>query len=157
MGIACCTCATEWSSTPSLIDMRKIWRGIVNTVFWSYERGSWPYDILVAAIVIFLLATPKRWFQDGPRPSLPASSQVQLISESPRGDEATYRVDARLLAPEKRATKTSPELERGTHDILGRTVPALNGQIFQVERIDFVRSSDGTVLDYDVTVRLTQS
>jgi len=136
--------------------MRKFWRGIVNTIFWSYERGSWPYDVLVAAIVIFLLATPRRWFQDGPRPSLPASSQVQLISEDSAGDEATYRLDARLLAPEKRATKSTPELERGTHDILGRTVPTLEGQLFQVERIDFVRSSDGTVLDYDVTVWLNQ-
>jgi hypothetical protein len=136
--------------------MRKFWRGIVNTVFWPYERGSWPYDVLVAAIVIFLLATPKRWFQDGPRPSIPASSQVQLLSENGSGDEATYRLDARLLAPDKRATKSTPELERGTHDILGRTVPTLAGQTFQVERIDFVRSSDGAVLDYDVTVRLTQ-
>jgi hypothetical protein len=136
--------------------MRKFWRGLVNTVFWSYERGSWPYDVLVAVIVIFLLATPRRWFQDGPRPALPANSQVQLISENSAGDEATYRVDARLLPPDKRATRSTPELERGAHDILVRTVPSLNGQIFQVERIDFVRASDGTVLDYDVTVRSPQ-
>lgn len=156
MGIACCTCAMEWSSTPFLIDMRRLWRGIVNTVFWSYERGSWPYDVMVAAIVIFLLATPRRWFLDGPRPSLPANTQVQLISESAQGDESTYRLDARLLAPDKRATKSTPELERGTHDILGRTVPELGGRTFQVERIDFVRAGDGSVLDYDVTVRLNQ-
>lgn len=136
--------------------MRKFWRGVVNTVFWSYERGSWPYDILVALIVIFLLATPRRWFQDGPRPSLPPSSQAQLLSVTSGGSEAIYRLDARLLAPEKRATKSTPELERNTHDILGRTVPALDGRLFQVERIDFVRSSDGTVLDYDVTVRMGQ-
>jgi hypothetical protein len=136
--------------------MRKLWRGIVNTVFWSYDRGSWPYDLLVAVIVIFLLATPRRWFQDGPRPSISASSQVQLLSENATGDEAKYRLDARLLAPDKRATKSTPELERGTHDILGRTVPALDGHTFQVQGIDFVRSSDGSVLDYDVTVRLTQ-
>lgn len=136
--------------------MRKFWRGIVNTVFWSYERGSWPYDVLVAVIVIFLLATPRRWFQDGPRPSLPANSRVQLLSESGAGSEATYRVDARLLPPEKRVAQSTPELERGTHDILGRTVPELGDRTFQVERIDFVRTSNGSVLDYDVTVKLTQ-
>jgi hypothetical protein len=136
--------------------MRKLWRGIVNTVFWSYERGSWPYDVLVAVIVIFLLATPRRWFQDGPRPSVPASSQVQLINESDSGGEAIYRIDARMLAPEKRATKSTPELERGTHDILERTVPALSGHTFQVETIAFVLANDGSVLDYDVTVRQTQ-
>jgi hypothetical protein len=137
--------------------MRKFWRGIVNTVFWSYERGSWPYDLLVAVIVIFLLATPRKWFQDGPRPSLPANSQVQLVSESPSGGEATYRLDARLLPPEKRAVQSTPELERGTHDILVRTVPELSDRTFQVERIDFVRASDGSILDYDVTVKLGQS
>ncbi len=134
--------------------MRKLWRGIVNTVFWSYERGSWPYDVLVAVILIFLLATPRSWFQDGPRPAVPASSQVQLISENAGSNEAVYRVDARLLAPDKRALKNTPELERGTHDILARTVPALRDRTFQVEKIDFVRATDGAVLDYDVTLRM---
>lgn len=136
--------------------MCKLWRGIVNTVFWAYERGSWPYDVLVALILIFLFATPRRWFQDGPRPSIPASSQVQLISENGSGNEATYRIDSRLLAPDKRATKNTPELERGTHEILERTIPTLSGQTFQIENIEFLRASDGTVLDYDVTVRQSQ-
>jgi hypothetical protein len=144
-------------SIPSFTEMRKLWRGIVNTVFWSYERGSWPYDVLVALILIFLLATPRRWFKDGPRPTVPASSQVQLISENDSGSEATYRVDARLLPADKRATKTTPELERGTHDILVRTVPALEGRTFQVQRIDFVNSNEGAVLDYDVTIQINQS
>lgn len=144
----------SWSIR-SFTDMRKVWRGIVNTVFWAYERGSWPYDLLVAVILIFLLATPRHWFQDGPRPTVPASSQVQLIYES--GSEATYRLDARLLPADKRASRTTPELERGTHDILVRTVPALDGRTFQVERIDFVNSNDGAVLDYDVTIQISQS
>ena len=134
--------------------MRKLWRGIVNTIFWSYDRGSWPYDVLVGLILIFVLATPRSWFQDGPRPTVPASSQVQLISEDPGRSEAVYRVDARLLSPEKRASKSTPELERGTHEILARTVPALQDRTFQVEKIDFVHASDGTVLDYDVTLRI---
>ncbi|HKQ85847.1 MAG TPA: hypothetical protein VJS43_03655 [Candidatus Acidoferrales bacterium] len=134
--------------------MWKLRRGIVNTIFWSYERGSWPYDVLVALILIFVLATPRSWFQDGPRPTVPASSQVQLISEDPGSNESVYRVDARLLPPDKRASKSTPELERGTHEILARTVPALQDRTFQVEKIDFVRASDGTVLNYDVTLRI---
>ena len=136
--------------------MRKIWRGIVSTVFWAYERGSWPYDVMVGVILIFVLATPRHWFQDAPRPSLPATTQVQLLSENAAGDEATYRLDARLLAPEKRTKRSTPELERGTHEILSRDVPALNGRMFQVERIDPLTASDGSVLDYDVTVRTDQ-
>ncbi len=53
---------------------------------------------------------------------------------------------------EKRATKSTPELERETHDILGRTAGDLKGQTFQVVRIDPALSADGSVLYYDVTV-----
>ena len=48
-------------------EMRTLWRGIVRTIFWSYDRGSWPYDVLVVAIVIFVLATPRSWFHDRPQ------------------------------------------------------------------------------------------
>ena len=61
--------------------MRKLWRGIVNTIFWSYERGSWPYDALVVVIVVFVLVTPRSWFHDQPRVSVVASSSVQFVSE----------------------------------------------------------------------------
>ena len=66
--------------------------------------------------------------------------------------DATYRLDAKALAPEKRATKSTPELERETHDMLGRKVSDLKGQTFQVVRIDPAISSNGSVLYYDVTV-----
>ncbi len=65
-----------------------------------------------------------------------------------------YRLDAAALAPQKRATKSTPELERETHDILGRTVDDLKDRTFQVLRIDPVLDSDGAVVHYDVTIRL---
>ena len=45
----------KWSTAAPYTDMRSLWRGIVRTVFWSYERGSWPYDLMVVLIVIFVL------------------------------------------------------------------------------------------------------
>src|SRR6266404_5336158 len=41
------------------IDMRTLWRAIVRVVFWSYERGTWQYDVAVAAIVLFVLFSPR--------------------------------------------------------------------------------------------------
>jgi hypothetical protein len=132
--------------------MRKFWRGFVNTIFWSYERGSWPYDVMVIIIVIFVLLSPRRWFQDQSQSISLASSDIELVQEDPESQTRTYRLDAHALPAEKRAAHPTPELERETHDILGRTVDDLKGHTFQVQRIDPVRSGDGPVLYYDVTV-----
>ncbi len=132
--------------------MRSFWRCIVRTIFWSYERGSWPYDVLVVAIVIFVLATPRSWFHDRPQASAGASASVQFVSEDSASQTRIYRLDAAALSPQKRATKPTPELERETHDILGRTVGDLKDRTFQVLRIDPVLDRNGAVLHYDVTI-----
>ncbi|MGH9682774.1 MAG: hypothetical protein ACRD4S_04080 [Candidatus Acidiferrales bacterium] len=125
--------------------MRTLWRGLVRIVFWSYERGSWPYDVMVIAIVIFVLATPRAWFHDQPRRRAPAG-------QTPSARTSTYRLDAALFPPENTPSRITPELERKTHDVLEGSVGELKGQTFQVIRIDPVRASDGSVLYYDVTV-----
>ncbi|MGA2510995.1 MAG: hypothetical protein ABSG27_12275 [Candidatus Acidiferrales bacterium] len=132
--------------------MRSLWRGIVRTIFWSFERGSWPYDVLVVAILVFVLLTPRKWFRDQPREGAALSSSVALVAEDSDSQTRVYRLDASALSPQKRATKPTPELERETHDILGRTVDDLRDRTFQVVRIDPAISSDGSVLHYDVTI-----
>jgi hypothetical protein len=133
-------------------DMRTLWRGIVRTIFWSYERGSWPYDLAVILIILFVLVTPSHWFHDQPQATAAFASKVQLQSEDPASQTHTYRVDATVLAPEKRTTRATPELERETHDILARTVAELKDQTFQVVHIEPVSAQDGSILYYDVTV-----
>jgi hypothetical protein len=132
--------------------MRKVWQGIVRTIFWSFERGSWPYDSMVVAIVLFVLLTPRHLFHDQPQTIALASSDVQLLSEDRDNQTRTYRLDAKILKPEKRAKEPTPELEREIHDILGRAVDDLKERIFQVTHIDPIRAPDGSVVYYDVTV-----
>jgi hypothetical protein len=132
--------------------MRSLWQGLVRIIFWPYERMSWPYDLVVVLIVLFVLATPRNWFHDQPQSSALASSSVQMVSEDSAAQTQTYRVDAKLLAPEKRTAKSTPELERETHGILGRTVEDLKGHTFQIVRIDPISASDGSVQYYDVTI-----
>ncbi len=132
--------------------MRSFWRGIVNTIFWSYDRGSWPYDVLVVVILIFVLATPRSWFHDRPQEGVGASSSVQFVSEDAPGQTRVYRLDAGALSPQKRTARPTPELERETHDILGRTVDELNERSFTVVRIDPVLDDKGAVQHYDVTI-----
>jgi CDP-diacylglycerol--glycerol-3-phosphate 3-phosphatidyltransferase len=37
-----------------------IWRGL----FWTYERGSWQYDVMVILILAFIWLTSPRWLAD---------------------------------------------------------------------------------------------
>lgn len=134
--------------------MRKLWQGLVRTIFWSYERGSWPYDLMVIAILCFVLLTPRSWFHDQAQPQASTTSGVQLVDQDSGGKTRTYRLDAKLLPPEKRKAKTTPELERETHDILSGNVDDLKGRTFQVIRIDSVQDESGSVQSYNVTVRL---
>lgn len=125
----------------------------MRTLFWSYERMTWQYDLMVIAIVVFVLLAPRGWFHDQPQSAALASASVEFVSEDSPSHSRTYRIDAAWLLPEKRVDKSTPELERQTHDILGRSVDELKGRTFQVLRIEPVFASDGSVVSYNVTVR----
>jgi hypothetical protein len=116
--------------------------------FWSYERGTWQYDLAVILIVLFVLATPTRWFHDQPQVGLPVnSSQVELLSKS--GITEIYKVDARVLAPPER----TPALQNDLHNALQKSSPALNDGRFSIGKIEPIRDETGTVIAYQVEIR----
>jgi hypothetical protein len=115
--------------------------------FWAYERGTWQYDLAVAAILVFVLATPRAWFQDQPQVGVPAApGQVQLIKED--GRQQIYRVDARLLAPPVQ----TPALENDLHNALQKSLPSLRYGRFEIAKIEPERDAQGTVIAYQVEV-----
>jgi hypothetical protein len=151
---ASCTCATAWWWTAACPrNMHKLWRGIVRTFLWTYERGSWPYDVMVLIIVLFVLVTPRRWFHDGPLIANVRAQCVQPGAESTGSGVMTYRLDAACLPVSDRAANTSPKMEKDVHDLLSRSVPALGGRTFQIQSVNPLLNSSGGVQSYDVTVR----
>ncbi len=127
--------------------MRTLWKILQRTILWSYERGTWQYDLAVAAILVFVLATPKSWFQDQPQVGVAAPGQVALIKDD--GGAQTYRVDARTLAP----PTPPPQLANELHNVVRKAVPDLHSHGFQILRIEPVRDANGTVIAYDVQVK----
>jgi hypothetical protein len=106
------------------------------TFFWSYERGTWQYDIAVAVILIFALLTPRHWFHDQPASGVPAApGQVLLLSQD--GNRQTYRVDTRVLAPPTKLA-LQPDLHKGNFSIL---------------KIEPERDEQGTAVAYHVEIR----
>jgi hypothetical protein len=39
---------------------RAVWR----TIYWTYERATWQYDLMVIAILAFVWLTPPAWIGD---------------------------------------------------------------------------------------------
>jgi hypothetical protein len=126
-----------------------LWNAIKRTVFWSYDRGTWQYDVLVAGIVLFVFFSPKPWFNDKAQVTAATHiGQVVLQQEEPSGLKS-YRVDFHLLVSAPRST----ELERRAHDVLKNNVEGLRGKTFQIVRMEAVTGEDGTVHSYDVWVK----
>jgi len=139
---------SSWTACPPT-EMRSLWRGLLNTFFWSYERGTWQYDLAVAAIVIFVLFSPFLiQFSDQPQ-SGPQTAQVELRSFDPATGMQTYRLDARLL----NAPARTPAFNRELHDLLRKNVSVLQGRTFRIDHYEPVRAEDGTVAFYDVFVK----
>jgi hypothetical protein len=122
---------------------------ILNRIFfWSYERGTWQYDVAVILIVLFVLATPARWFHDQPQVGVPLSpGRVELITKS--GETEIYKVDARVLAPPER----TPALQNDLHNALQKASPALQDGRFSIGQIEPIRDEKGTVIAYQVEIR----
>jgi hypothetical protein len=137
--------------------MRAVWQAIGRTVFWAYERGSWPYDLMVAAILLFVLATPRYWFHDRPLVAGPSPVVDHHIPRDADSAVYTYRINAALLIPSERASSFSPRLEEQIHDSLSRSVPELQDRTFTVDVIRPVADSSGALQSYDVTIRTVPS
>src|SRR5215475_5699779 len=91
------------------------------TFFWSYERGTWQYDLAVILILVFVLLTPRAWFHDQPQVGVPATpGEVLLLSGD--GKQAVYRVDARILAPPAQTAA----LENDLHNAMQKALPDLS-------------------------------
>ena len=131
--------------------MRTIWRVFARTVFWSYERGTWPYDVAVVLIVVFVLLSPRSWFNDRAPVGPPTSAMVQLRDAGSTGDIRVYRVDASLLKVAN--TAREPELEHQLHEAVGKNVASLDHVKFEILRIDPVRGDDGVIAYYDVSIK----
>jgi hypothetical protein len=130
--------------------MAGIGRTFSRIFLWTYERGTAPYDIAVALIVVFVLLSPRTWFHD--RPMIgppPAEATVQEISADPATGTETYHVDARLLA----SPMTETELEHLIHDAVRKNVPDLKGRNFKIVHFTQILGQNGTVIYYEVSIK----
>jgi hypothetical protein len=112
--------------------------------FWSYERGSWQYDVICAVILAFIFVTPSSWFRDRPTLGLTNLRHTQgVIEVGSAPDGWHYLVDARLvssLAPLNAKDAIQQILQRRLH----RPV--------KLRTVGMLRDSNQVVLGYTVVL-----
>jgi hypothetical protein len=132
--------------------MRTLWRILMRTVFWSYERGTWPYDVAVVLIVVFVLLSPRSWFHDQlPPEGAVDAAMVQLRDADVSGGTRTYRVSAKLLTSAARVPES--ELEHELYEAMRRNIETLQKSRFEILRIEPIRGDDGAIVSYDVSIK----
>ena len=122
----------------------KVKLGFGRAVFWSYERGSWQYDVIVLAILAFIFLSPRSWFQDRPTLQLTDLRHNQGFVEVAHGkNTSSYLVDARLV--EAQAPQAPEDAIR---EILRQRV----NKPFTIKSVDTIRDRNSILLGYTVVV-----
>jgi len=62
--------------------MKNLFVGVKNVLLWSYERGSWQYDVLCLLIIAVIFLIPSSYFEDRDRIPPQAKRRAAPVNES---------------------------------------------------------------------------
>ena len=124
--------------------LRKLGAAIYRGLFWTYERGTWQYDVMVALILAFIFLTPRGWFNDQPAPA--GASGVVLLSASDH--EKVYQLRAALLD-----TGLDASAEEAIRSGVERILQSYVGKSVHIPQIKPETDARGQVVSYAVWVQ----
>ena len=120
---------------------RKVGLAIYRGFFWTYERGTWQYDVMVILILAFIFLTPRGWFNDRPVSITSPSDIVLLLNDNM---QRVYQLRAGLIN-----LKTDGTVEHG----IERVLTSYTGKSIHILRIEPATDSSGRVVSYAVWIR----
>jgi hypothetical protein len=105
--------------------------------FWTYERGSFHYDIMVTLILAFIFLTPRVWnYGDRPQEEKLAPGSVLVKTTAP-GD-FVYEIPAAQIRPEG---PLDAQIQQNVESVSGPVV---------VDRYEAVKEPHGKITVYRV-------
>ena len=120
---------------------------IKNYFFWTYERGSFHYDVMVTAILLFLFVSPRVIdFKDRPVETVALHSSEVLVKEAGRyGDRArfVYQIRAEDMG--------QPTSDTARDAAILRLVEPISGEV-SLRHVEEVKDAAGHVIAYNATV-----
>ncbi len=91
-------------------------RTLRSYIFWTYERGSMQYDIMVTVILLFVFVTPHFFnYHDRPRFQLPS----QIMVENDGAGNLVYQVRAQdVVSSMKRGGDEDKQMRRALRHLI---------------------------------------
>jgi hypothetical protein len=68
-------------------------RTMKSYLFWTHERGSFHYDVMVTLILAFIFVTPHLW-NYGDHPQLPKEARKGILVQNGVGGELVFEIPA---------------------------------------------------------------
>ncbi len=120
---------------------------VKNYLFWTYERGSLHYDVMVTAILLFLFVSPRFLkYNDQPVETVALHSSEVLVKEAGRkGDRARFIYQVR--ADDMGHPANEAELDAA----ILRLVEPISGEV-TLDHHEEVKDSNGRVVAYNAWV-----
>lgn len=124
--------------------MLKVLRGYL---FWTYERGSFHYDVMVTLILLFLFLSPRLIdFKDRPVETVALHASEVLVKEA--GDrDGNSRFLYQVRADDMGGAKT----EEQKRAAMLRVIEPISGEV-TLERYEEVKDAAGKVIAYNAWV-----
>ncbi len=118
-----------------------VWQTIRGFIFWSHERGTIQYDIMVTLILLFVFLTPL-WvnFKDKPVEHNPHQTGVTVVPDAAGG--LVYEIEAAAIS-----TKADASLQ----DQLLAIIEPISGEV-SISKVEKEYDKSGHVSSYRVWV-----
>ncbi|MGA8488915.1 MAG: hypothetical protein WB711_00750 [Terriglobales bacterium] len=123
------------------VPMSGIWRTIRDYIFWSYERGTIQYDVMVTLILLFVFLSPRLInFKDKPVEHNPHRTGVAVVPDGHGG--LIYQIEAAAVVGKG---------DDAVRDQLLEIIEPISGEV-SITKIEPVRDGLGRLLSYRVWV-----
>ena len=119
----------------------RVWQTIKSYIFWTYNRGSFHYDVMVTIILLFIFLTPRAWFRDKPIERSPHQTEVVVQPDGRAG--FIYEVDASAV---------DGNSDDSIRESLLRVIEPIAGEV-DIDSYEPIRDSRGRITLYKVRVQ----
>ena len=115
--------------------------------YWTYERGSIHYDVMVTLILIFMFLSPRLFdFKDKPVETVALHASEVLVKEAGTSGESS-RFMYQVRADDMQGAATDEERRAA----ILRVVEPISGEV-TLERYEAVRDAQGRIIAYNAWV-----
>lgn len=115
--------------------------------WWTYERGSFHYDVMVTLILLFLFLGPRFIdFKDRPVETVALHSSEVLVKEAGTSGESS-RFMFQIRADDMQGAKTDAERQAA----ILRVIEPISGEV-TLERYEPVYDAQGHIIAYDAWI-----